>query len=85
MKNNIIPALNTKFDDKHFTAKGIDDELEANLQFYWNGYIVDYDDKKYPFSEWILHQVNELGYELDDLTRLHEVVPDKDVFVLTKN
>lgn len=75
----------TKFDDKHFTAKGIDEELEANLQNYWNGNVVDYDDSKYNFSAWILDQVNKLGYELDDLTRLHEVVPDKDVFVLTKN
>jgi sporadic carbohydrate cluster 2OG-Fe(II) oxygenase/sporadic carbohydrate cluster protein (TIGR04323 family) len=80
-----VAIQTTKFDDKHFTAKGIDEELEANLQNYWNGNVVDYDDSKYNFSAWILDQVNKLGYELDDLTRLHEVVPDKDVFVLTKN
>jgi sporadic carbohydrate cluster 2OG-Fe(II) oxygenase/sporadic carbohydrate cluster protein (TIGR04323 family) len=80
-----VAIQTTKFDDKHFTAKGIDEELEANLQNYWNGNVVDYGDSKYNFSAWILDQVNKLGYELDDLTRLHEVVPDKDVFVLTKN
>jgi len=80
-----VAIQTTKFDDKHFTAKGIDEELEANLQNYWNGNVVDYDDSKYNFSAWTLEQVNKLGYELDDLTRLHEVVPDKDVFLLTKN
>lgn len=76
---------NEKFKDKHFTAKGIDDELESNLQNYWNGNIVDYDDEKFHFADWILDRINKLGYKLDDLTRLHEVVPDGEVFLLTKN
>ena len=53
---------NTKFADKHFTAKGIDEALESNLQNYWNVNSVDYDDSKYNFSGWILEQVNKLGY-----------------------
>ena len=77
--------VNTKFNDKYFSAEGLNEELERNLQNYWNGNIVDYDDKKYPFAQWILDRVNKLGYVLDDLTRLHEVVPDDKVFVLTKD
>src|SRR3990172_11569971 len=77
--------VNTKFNDKYFSAEGLNEELERNLQNYWNGNIVDYDDKKYPFAQWILDRVNKLGYVLDDMTRLHEVVPDDKVFVLTKD
>ena len=44
----------------------------------------DYDVARYPFAQWCLERVREAGYEVDDLEKLHEVLPPEDQPALTK-
>jgi sporadic carbohydrate cluster protein (TIGR04323 family) len=37
-----------------------------------------------PFDRWILDRIRTAGYPLDDLTELHSVVPEGEVYKLTK-
>jgi sporadic carbohydrate cluster 2OG-Fe(II) oxygenase/sporadic carbohydrate cluster protein (TIGR04323 family) len=43
-----------------------------------------FDLERYPFPRWALEQVRAAGYDLDDLSRLHEVVEPHDQPALTK-
>jgi hypothetical protein len=58
--------------------------LEQSLLTTWNAQVVDYDHDKYPFADWVLGRIRKMGYDLDDLTRLHEVVPDGEVYKVSK-
>jgi len=61
-----------------------DPELEHSITHEWNAQIMTYPNEEYPFNEWILNRVRMMGYELDDLSYLHEAVPLNEVFKVTK-
>ncbi len=66
-------------------ANEIDAELERSLTHEWDAQIVTYPVERFPFSEWILDRVRGMGYpKLNDLSYLHEVVPQPEVFRVTK-
>ena len=44
----------------------------------------DYALDRYPFPAWTLQRVQAAGYDVDDLERLHEVLPAEDQPALTK-
>ena len=43
-----------------------------------------YPNERFPFNEWILNRIHMMGYDLDALTSLHSVVPQKETFKVTK-
>ena len=61
-----------------------DPELERSITNEWNARIITYPNNEFPFNEWILNRVRMMGYELDDLSYLHEAVPVDEVFKVTK-
>ncbi len=65
-------------------ANDIDAELEKSLTTTWDAQVYSWDNSLYPFNEWILNRVREMGYKLDDLSYLHEAVPYKEVYTVTK-
>jgi sporadic carbohydrate cluster protein (TIGR04323 family) len=65
-------------------AKDIDAELERSLTHEWDAQIMTYPNERFPFNEWILNRVRMMGYDLDALDNLHEVVPQKETFKVTK-
>jgi sporadic carbohydrate cluster protein (TIGR04323 family) len=65
-------------------ANDIDAELEKSLTTVWDAKVYAWDNSRYPFNEWILNRVREMGYKLDDLSYLHEAVPLKEVYTVTK-
>ena len=74
---------------QHFTeplvgANDIDAELELSLTTVWDAKVYSWDNSKYPFNEWILDRVRGMGYKLDDLSYLHESVPLREVYTVTK-
>ena len=58
--------------------------MEASLLTTWNARVVDYDAVRFPFAELIRDEVRRLGYSIDALETLHEVVPRERVYVLSK-
>lgn len=60
------------------------DALERSLRDEWDARVVSYDRARFPFDEWIADRVREHGHAIESLDRLHEVVPDADVYVLSK-
>jgi sporadic carbohydrate cluster protein (TIGR04323 family) len=69
---------------KPIQASDIDEELERSLTHEWDAQIVTYPNERFPFNEWILNRVRVMGYALDELDNLHLVVPQKEVFKVTK-
>lgn len=68
-----------------YIAKELDRDLEESLQTTWNAKRVEYDNDKFPFNKWMLSRIQKMGYtKLDDLTEIHNVVPDKEVYKVTK-
>src|ERR1700721_3685569 len=65
-------------------AKDIDAELEKSLTTVWDAKVYSWDNSKYPFNECILNRIRGMGYKLDDLSYLHEAVPLKEVYTVTK-
>jgi sporadic carbohydrate cluster protein (TIGR04323 family) len=65
-------------------ANDIDAELEKSLTTVWDAKVYAWDNSKYPFNEWILNRVRAMGYKLDDLSYLHDAVPLKEVYAVTK-
>ena len=61
-----------------------DEALERSLRTAWDAKLVEYDIKRFPFDQWILGRIRNAGYALDDLTELHNVVPEADTYKLTK-
>lgn len=45
---------------------------------------LEYDLEQYPLDRWVLKRVQERGYEIDDIRRLHEVLKVQDLPALTK-
>lgn len=58
--------------------------LEQSLHTTWNARVVDYDGERFPFAALLLEEVRKLGFAVDDLTRIHEQVPEREVYGLTK-
>jgi sporadic carbohydrate cluster protein (TIGR04323 family) len=65
-------------------ANDIDAELERSLTTEWDAQIMTYPNERFPFNEWILNRVRGMGYALDKLDNLHAVVPQPEVFKVTK-
>ena len=65
-------------------ANEVDVELERSLTTEWDAQIVNYPTNEFPFAEWILSRIQLMGYPLRDLDTLHEVVPQPEVFKVTK-
>src|SRR5260221_5403419 len=65
-------------------ASSRDEALERSLRTAWDAKLVEYDIKRFPFDQWILGRIRNAGYALDDLTELHNVVPEADTYKLTK-
>jgi sporadic carbohydrate cluster protein (TIGR04323 family) len=69
---------------KPVQANDVDAELERSLTHEWDAQIVSYPNERFPFNEWILERIRAMGYPLDDLNYLHKVVPQPEVFKVTK-
>jgi sporadic carbohydrate cluster protein (TIGR04323 family) len=65
-------------------ANEIDAALERSLTTVWDAKVYSWDNSKHPFNEWILDRVRGMGYELDDLSYLHEAVPLNETYKVTK-
>lgn len=70
---------------KELEPESGDRSLESSLQSTWNARVVDYDETRYPFAERIRDEVRRLGFQVDSLDRIHEVVPREQVFALSKD
>lgn len=67
------------------TPPRIAPDLETSLQTTWNARVVDYDKVRFPFAERILAEIRRLGYDVESLDSLHQVVPRDEVYVLSKD
>jgi sporadic carbohydrate cluster protein (TIGR04323 family) len=65
-------------------ANDIDAALERSLTTTWNARIVEYPNERFPFNHWVLNRIRGMGYDLDDLQNLHNVVPLEEVYKVTK-
>jgi sporadic carbohydrate cluster protein (TIGR04323 family) len=65
-------------------ANDIDAALELSLTTVWDAKVYSWDNSKYPFNEWILNRIRGMGYDLNDLSYLHETVPLSEVYTVTK-
>jgi sporadic carbohydrate cluster protein (TIGR04323 family) len=65
-------------------ANDIDAALEHSLTNEWDAKIVTYPNERFPFNEWLLKRIRGMGYPLDDLSNLHAVVPQDEVYKVTK-
>ena len=70
--------------EKLVAANDIDAALEESLTTVWDAKVYSWDNSKYPFNEWILNRVRGMGYQLDDLSYLHESVPLNETYKVTK-
>ena len=62
----------------------IDEELERSLLTTWDAKVITYDIETFPFDEWILNRIRGMGYPLDALKNLHNVVPKDEVYKVGK-
>ncbi len=62
----------------------LDAALEESLSSAWDAKLVDNDNSRYPFNEWVLGRIRAMGYPLSDLTEIHNVVPRGEVYKVTK-
>ena len=61
-----------------------DPELERSLATEWDAQVHNYPNEEFPFNEWALNRIREMGYPVEDLSYFHEVVPQDDVYKVTK-
>ncbi len=61
-----------------------DSELERSLTTEWDAQVIEYPNKQFQFNEWILDRICKMGYKLDDLSYLHEAVPQTETYRVTK-
>ena len=76
--------MNDHVREKLVAADEIDAELEKSLTTTWDAKVYSWENEKYPFNEWILNRIRGMGYDLNDLDHLHEIVPLKEVYTVTK-
>jgi len=62
----------------------VESELEQSLRTTWDAKVVTYDNHKFPFNEWFLKRVKDLGYPIKELKLLHEAVPKEEVYKVGK-
>ena len=65
-------------------ADEIDAELEKSLTTTWDAKVYSWDNSKYPFNEWILDRIRNIGYKLNDFSYLHGTVPLAETYKVTK-
>jgi sporadic carbohydrate cluster protein (TIGR04323 family) len=65
-------------------ANEIDAELERSLTHEWDAQIITYPNERFPFNEWIRDRIRLMGYQIDDLSYFHEVVPEAESYRITK-
>ena len=46
--------------------------------------VVAYDEGRFPFADWIRDRIRGLGFPIESLESLHEVVPKDRAYVLSK-
>ena len=59
-------------------------QLEESLRTVWNARVIEYDQERFPFADWVRDKIRSLGYPIRDLQSLHESVPVGEVYVLSK-
>src|SRR5262249_15775162 len=62
----------------------LDRSLEQSLTSDWDAKLVAYDPERFPFDQWILGRIREMGYRLDTLIETHNVIPEGEVYKITK-
>jgi sporadic carbohydrate cluster protein (TIGR04323 family) len=70
--------------DPLVAANDIDAALELSLTTVWDAKVYSWENSKYPFNQWILNRIRGMGYDLNDLSYLHEAVPLSEVYTVTK-
>ncbi len=65
-------------------ANDIDAALERSLTTTWNAQVVEYPNDEFPFDQWILNRIRGMGYPLNELQNLHNVIPLDEVYKVTK-
>ncbi len=65
-------------------ANDIDGELERSLTNEWDAKIMTYPNERFPFNEWMRDRIRLMGYQVEDLSYFHEVVPEADSYRVTK-
>ena len=65
-------------------ANDIDTALERSLTNEWDAKIMTYPSERFPFNEWLLKRIQGMGHPLEDLSNLHAVVPQDQVYKVTK-
>jgi sporadic carbohydrate cluster protein (TIGR04323 family) len=70
--------------DPLVAANDIDAALELSLTTVWDAKVYSWENSKYPFNQWILNRIRGMGYDLNDLSYLHETVPLSEVYTVTK-
>jgi len=65
-------------------GQAVDAELERSLLTTWNAKIMQYDNSRFPFNEWVLKRIQDMGYKLDELRYLHKAIPLGEVYKVTK-
>ena len=52
-----------------------DQIVDADDNVIVDNVLIDYDYEKYNFGDWIRSRMHEAGYDVTDLTKIHEVIP----------
>src|SRR5260370_3817868 len=65
-------------------ANDIDAELERSLTNEWDAKIMTYPNERFPFNEWMLNRIRNMGFPVEDLSYFHEVVPQAESYRVTK-
>ena len=52
-----------------------DQIVDADDNVIVDNVLIDYDYEKYNFGDWIRGRMHEAGYDVTDLTKIHEVIP----------
>lgn len=60
------------------------DPLEKTTQESWDGHVVEYDAKRFCFDQLVLDEIRSAGYRVDDLSEIDQVVPNDEVYELSR-
>ena len=52
-----------------------DQIVDADDNVIVDNLLIDYDYEKYNFGDWIRGRMNDAGYDVTDLTKIHEIIP----------
>jgi sporadic carbohydrate cluster protein (TIGR04323 family) len=82
MSTQAALARNVEFNP--IQGKDIDAELERSLTNEWDAKLYSFSTEEFPFHQWCFDRIRAMGYPIKDLDTLHEVVPQPEVFKVTK-